>query len=108
MSRGGKRVGAGRKPRLKLYNKPNLPEGERQESILSWHATEMGQLCEAMWRKAWGERWKGQKRPRERQRIIHDVALKFHEEDWAVELAWKNYRSLEADLRADLDGDKSV
>ena len=35
------------------------------------------------------------KRPRSRQRILHQVAVEFGEKEWLVEKLWKDYRELE-------------
>ena len=93
MPRGGKRAGAGRKPRLSRYHR-RASIGRRSLAI--------GQRCEELWREADKNRWKGAKRPRERKRIIAQVAEEFGETPRMTEKLWDDYRLLEADLHADL------
>jgi hypothetical protein len=89
MPRGGKREGAGRKPRLD----PKL-------------AFKIGLRCEVLWRESYktnfaGMHWVGEKRPRTRKTILRQVADEFGETIAMVERRWKAYRRFEADLRND-------
>ena len=99
MPRGGKREGAGRKPRVQHY--------ERRHSV-GRRELKIGQRCEVLWREAYdkgdvaGMHWSGAKRPRARKPIIQQVADEFGETRAIVERLWKEYRRLEADLGEDL------
>lgn len=92
MPRGGKRAGAGLKPRLSRY---------RRRSSIGRRALAIGQRCEELWREADKNRWRGAKRPRERKRIIAQVAAEFGETPRMTDKLWDEYRLLERDLRAD-------
>jgi len=107
MPRGGAREGAGRKPRLKRY--------QRQQSI-GGQALAIGQRCEVLWRESYepdeadkpyknfaGMHWEGAKRPWARRRsIIKRVAREFGETERTVRTCWDDYRQLESDLDEDV------
>jgi hypothetical protein len=98
MPNGGKREGAGRKPRLKRYR--------RRESI-GIRPLKIGLLCEMLWRKSYksnfiGFHWIGEKRPRSRKRIIAFVARRCNETPSMVERLWDEFRRFRSDLREDL------
>src|SRR6476646_10675027 len=102
MPRGGKRKGAGLKPRQKRYFK------EREHESIGKLALAIGQRCETLWREANADCWKGEKRTSRHKKIVRQVAEKFGETESMVDLLWDDYRRLEAHLRADLDGDTPV
>lgn len=109
--RGGKREGAGRKPRLKRYKWKNLPEEKRQQSTFSRRAVVVGQRCETLWREAHSDCWKGEKRTSRHKKIHRQVASEFNKMRLTprmVERLWKDYRRLEADLRADAEAEQPV
>jgi hypothetical protein len=99
MPRGGKRAGAGRKPRHSRY---------KRRASIGRDALAIGQRCEVLWREAYKTNWHGfhlatEPRPRAHKRIIRQVATEFGEKSLRmVERLWKDYRRLEADLRNDL------
>ena len=107
MPRGGKREGAGRKPRLKRYKK-KLPEKERQQSTFSRRAVEIGSRYQELLREANTGRWKGQKRTGIHKKIEQQVAEKFGESIRMVRELAVDFRRLEADLIEDLDGELPV
>jgi hypothetical protein len=98
MPRGGKRDGAGRKPRQGHY---------RRRQSIGMLALKIGQRCEVLSREAYktnlaGMHWIGDKRPRAHKRIMRQVAEEFGETIPMVERLWKEYRRLERDLDEDL------
>jgi hypothetical protein len=101
MPRGGKRAGAGRKPRMLHYDGQSI--GKR--------ALKVGQKCEVLWREAYkwnvaGMHWEGEKRPRAHKRIVRQVAAEFDETPRMVERRWKEYRRFEKDT--DPDGTRGL
>ena len=94
MTGGGKRDGAGRKPRHVRYDKRNPLMGKRAFLI--------GLRCEVLWRESYehniaGFHWVGDRRPRSRKRIKRQVVGEFGETPRMVEQLWKDYRRFEAD-----------
>jgi len=107
MPRGGKRKGAGRKPRQKRY-KTELPKEERQQSTFSRRAVEIGSRYQELLREANSGHWKGEKRPGLHKKIEQQVAEEFGESIRMVRELAADFRRLEADLREDLDGEPPV
>lgn len=107
MPRGGKREGAGRKPRRKRY-KTKLPEKERQQSTFSRRAVEIGSRYQELLREANSGSWKGEKRLGLHKKIEQQVAEEFGESIRMVRELAADFRRLEADLREDLDGELPV
>jgi hypothetical protein len=98
MPRGGKRGGAGRKPRLMRYDGDTI--GRR--------ALKIGQRGEVLWREAYatntaGMHWEGEKRPRAHKTIVRQVAAEFEETPRMVERLWKVYRRFEKDTDPDAE-----
>ena len=84
--RGGKRDGAGRKPRVLRYHKTN------ERTRIGRRALKIGQRCETIRRET--------KKPH--KVILFEVATEFDERESMVERLWKDYRRLERHLKADL------
>jgi hypothetical protein len=96
--RGGKRDGAGRKPRLLRY------DGETVDP----RAFKIGQRYEVLRREAYktnvaGMHWEGEKRPRAHKRIVRQVAAEFGETPRMVERLWQDYRRFEKDTDPDVN-----
>jgi hypothetical protein len=95
MPRGGKRVGAGRKPQLLRY------DGQSVDPL----ALKAGQQCEVRWRKSYKTNFVGfhdigDKRPRTRKSIILEVAKEFGLMPPMVESLWKDYRRVEVQMNS--------
>lgn len=109
MKRGGKREGAGRKPRLSARYR----DANRRVRV-GLRALVIGQRCEVLYRKAYtitpGKKvsrldyaLNGATRPwGKKRRIAKQVAKEFGETPRMVWELWREYRNLERDLEADL------
>jgi hypothetical protein len=98
MPRGGKRAGAGRKPRLLRY------DGQSIGKLV----LKIGQKCEVLWREAYttntaGMHWEGEKRPRAHKTIVRKVVAESGQTPRMVERLWKDYRRLEKDTNPDAE-----
>ena len=95
MPRGGKRDGAGRKPRHVRYDK--------DKPFYSKRALKIGLWCEMLWGDSWKHNFFGfhrtdDKRPQSaRKRIVYQASKEFGETERMIETLWDDYRRFLAD-----------